>query len=541
MTAALLPAWAQDPSDPPPPLPDRPPELDPIAGNVSKPSVTASALEAAEQFRAVTPWQLRRRFVELAHGAQREWTTRKGIRACGSPLFAPGLKNPGTSLEEWAWCDGKKTWAEEGQGGTYPAVDVQRGILPPRVRGGPYEPHARFVGLSSCGSRYCWRCGPKILALRGELLAIASRLHQERGGALLFMTLTQPHDAHHDLVELLRVQAEVWRMLQQGRWALWFRETFGVVGYYNGADLTHGANGFHPHRHILWFMRRELQEDEWRKMQCALFELWNAGLEAAGYQGPDWAFCKLEVPRHDRDVARYCASAVGLALRQGQALPKETAQNVGKHAAAGHRSIGQIWQDACVYLEKPAPEDPPELHTDYTRALAKRDRAIELAQEIERAYRRRRSWSASKGVQELLHEAAELLELSDVEYQHALSLPRWAYRVMRDSRILSLVLELVERDGAGLRAFDDALYQIWSKSEVSRYSRLAKDGQFFSERRYAPPLETQRCLMVQALRAALVTDERPIPAQLRAIQLTREEAEFTMSWWRRHKDAIELV
>jgi hypothetical protein len=60
----------------------------------------------------------------------------------------------------------------------------------------------------------------------------------------------------------------------------------GYVGRVSTTELTHGAYGWHPHIHELWFFDRRLQAAEIVALQSTLFKAWTVACAAVGLPSP---------------------------------------------------------------------------------------------------------------------------------------------------------------------------------------------------------------------------------------------------------------
>ncbi len=68
------------------------------------------------------------------------------------------------------------------------------------------------------------------------------------------ITATIPHHAGHRLKTVIDALSESWTYLKAGApWARW-ADRIGYVGAIKGSEATHGAAGWHPHVHALFFL-----------------------------------------------------------------------------------------------------------------------------------------------------------------------------------------------------------------------------------------------------------------------------------------------
>lgn len=125
---------------------------------------------------------------------------------------------------------------------------------------------ARFGGLTTCGSGWtCPVCAQRIAEVRRDELSAAMVKHVASGGRAHLVTLTFPHDATWQLSDLMarfdKARA-AWKNSRAYKRILGKEGAAGCIGAVSSLEITHGANGWHPHLHMLVFTRRSLAEDE---------------------------------------------------------------------------------------------------------------------------------------------------------------------------------------------------------------------------------------------------------------------------------------
>jgi hypothetical protein len=103
--------------------------------------------------------------------------------------------------------------------------------------------------LQTCGSIWaCPVCSARIRHARAAIIeAAAVRWVDGFGGRLGFLTLTLRHALGQSLRSLRRALSAAWRRVTQSRW--W--RSLGVFGFFRAVEVTDGANGWHPHLHVL--------------------------------------------------------------------------------------------------------------------------------------------------------------------------------------------------------------------------------------------------------------------------------------------------
>jgi hypothetical protein len=133
-------------------------------------------------------------------------------------------------------------------------------------------------------------CSAKIRVRRGEEVAIGVGDWIKRGGSCYFVTATLPHEHGDALAASLATLADAWRWSTQSASVRRERNLFGVVGNIKSTEVTHGANGWHPHIHsvilteesVPLFDESGANRDMWRWYQ-SLDSRWARSLERVGW------------------------------------------------------------------------------------------------------------------------------------------------------------------------------------------------------------------------------------------------------------------
>ena len=113
---------------------------------------------------------------------------------------------------------------------------------------------AGFSGLATCGSIWaCPVCSAKIEAERREELADGQAGAAERGWQVAFLTITARHHKGDRLDTLWDRLTEVSRAIQQDKTVRDYHQDYGLIGHITRREVTHGANGWHPHIHRILF------------------------------------------------------------------------------------------------------------------------------------------------------------------------------------------------------------------------------------------------------------------------------------------------
>jgi hypothetical protein len=153
---------------------------------------------------------------------------------------------------------------------------------------------AFFAGLQTCGSVWVDPvCSSKISESRRKELQAAIDAHVAQGGAVALLTLTCPHNRGDALESLLTRQGKALKRFWETRQAKELLKALGVVGHVRAWEITHGwlretDNGWHPHFHILLFLR-ELPAGAMDDYQAQAFQVWERACHLAGLSAPSEA------------------------------------------------------------------------------------------------------------------------------------------------------------------------------------------------------------------------------------------------------------
>ena len=170
---------------------------------------------------------------------------------------------------------------------------------------------AFYSGLINCGSVWaCPVCAAKVQERRREEIAQAVNWAHMKGLQPVMVTLTFPHYSWQDLRTLIDQQADALRRLRAG--APWrrFKEAHGYQGLIRSLELTHGANGWHPHTHELWFVDKAVNADLMRDL---VLERWRSCCIRAGLLNPDDPQQVAAFNAHAVDVRGNCSASDYLA------------------------------------------------------------------------------------------------------------------------------------------------------------------------------------------------------------------------------------
>lgn len=145
---------------------------------------------------------------------------------------------------------------------------------------------SHYANLATCGS--VWAC-PVCCALvqqrrRPELARLVSWSY-EQGYKPCMVTFTFPHTAFDSLSDLKAAQKDAFLRLRRGSPWERFKKRCGFRGLVRSLEVTHGANGWHPHTHELWLIDHLTPSQE-SQFLVDLRERWAKCCIAAGLLDP---------------------------------------------------------------------------------------------------------------------------------------------------------------------------------------------------------------------------------------------------------------
>lgn len=112
-----------------------------------------------------------------------------------------------------------------------------------------------LTGLNRCGNIWtCPVCAAKVAESRRAKLSAALVKHLGNGGAAYLLTLTFPHEADHQMAELLEKFTNARQQLQNSRKWKEVMKQAGRIGSVTSLEVTISQeHGWHPHLHLLIF------------------------------------------------------------------------------------------------------------------------------------------------------------------------------------------------------------------------------------------------------------------------------------------------
>jgi hypothetical protein len=293
--------------------------------------------------------------------------------------------------------------------------------------------------LQTCSSIWaCPVCSAIIRQRRAERIeAGAVSWTAQEGRWLAFLTLTVRHGQFDTLEALYAGLAAAWKSLRESRW--W--RQLGWDGFWRSVEVTYGANGWHPHLHLLLFGHGE------------------ADLGAIGRElAPRWRAAVEKVGLRPTTLAR--GSRLQAVNVGGESLAQYLSKVLDEH--------GRPWSPAAELARADMKLGGKGLSPFQILELARDGEKKWLARwyEYERVTRGRRCIESSRGLAELVGVAEvedEDLVAEDEYGEAVLLLHRSEYRLIADAGYASRVLDVAEeRDGPATVRFVEALLRVVS-------------------------------------------------------------------------------
>lgn len=139
---------------------------------------------------------------------------------------------------------------------------------------------AFYNGLMVCGSVWtCPVCAAKVSEKRKNELVKATTLHKANGGYLAMLTLTVRHKRQDNLGKLLEAFNAATLFMMSGKAYHQIRQDMSIVGRVKALEVTHGANGWHPHAHIVVFYENMI---DLKAIEARMYKLWDAACKKFG-------------------------------------------------------------------------------------------------------------------------------------------------------------------------------------------------------------------------------------------------------------------
>jgi hypothetical protein len=294
---------------------------------------------------------------------------------------------------------------------------------------------AHYAGLATCGSIWaCPVCSAKIRNVRALEISTGAAHWDMAGNAVYMLTLTMPHDYGLPLAKLIPAIADGFRSIIAGRAWVRLRKDVGIVGTIRSMEVTHGANGWHPHLHVLVFFDGRPDAEGLAAFALHVRRQWGRHITKAGFRAPNNHGVNIQLCESAAEAGQYIAKT-----QDGRSAGNEIARGDMKQGRSGSRT-------------------PFEILDDFRWTGDAGDR--QLWHEYERATRGRQAITWSKGLRAFLEveveESDEELAAAEVGGDEiaTISNPQWK-RVVQVPGLAVYLLDCAE--AGGLEAVNEAL------------------------------------------------------------------------------------
>jgi hypothetical protein len=208
--------------------------------------------------------------------------------------------------------------------------------------GGGFE-KVQLGNLAICGSHLCPVCGPRVAEVRrGEVAHIldwadGQRLHP------VFLTLTTSSKKGQPLAPMVRAQKEALRIWKQDR--RYKERRPSIVGVVSAFETTHGANGWHPHFHLLLLVKAKTMGRALR-LVAGLRAVWVAAAKAQGLHAGRAGFKAQAGHRAAEYMAKWDLSdevAAGVAKESKDKDKGKTPSQLLRRGYEGDKAASRLW------------------------------------------------------------------------------------------------------------------------------------------------------------------------------------------------------
>ncbi len=162
---------------------------------------------------------------------------------------------------------------------------------------------AHYGNLMVCGSIWlCPICASKISERRKEELLTGFDNFE---GVFVMVTYTLRHNSNERLKVILKKLDNAYKLTTHGRRWQEFKKRYEVVGSVSNLEITHGQNGWHPHKHVVYLLKNVIEFSEFRR---DIENIYLHSLQSSGGSGLAGIALRADiVTNHKTMVAQYIA------------------------------------------------------------------------------------------------------------------------------------------------------------------------------------------------------------------------------------------
>ena len=167
----------------------------------------------------------------------------------------------------------------------YNRVDKNDGV---GVTFNKFRNKANYTNVMRCANAWgCPVCAAIISEHRKCEVKEAMDWWKKQGGSVLLLTLTVPHYSDTDIKQLKKDLKKAYSKFFKGvRASKDMFERWQIKHYISCFEITHGANGFHPHYHVLLFVPYSLGKQSLFGIKQDMYKVWKDCCLKAGLDEP---------------------------------------------------------------------------------------------------------------------------------------------------------------------------------------------------------------------------------------------------------------
>jgi len=204
-----------------------------------------------------------------------------------------------------------------------------------------------FNGVLSCGSLWaCPCCAVRIYTARADEVkhACESWLAASADNVLSMLTLTVRHAAGFELRKMRKGMSAAWRSLWQGRAGQARKRRWALAHFVRSLEVTHGANGWHPHYHVALFQTREHTEGDVDELR----EAWAAAVakHLGAHYAPSWERGIDVRPLSQADyLTKLGLEVASITTKEPRQPGSRSAWQIAQAAARGEVDAVALWRE----------------------------------------------------------------------------------------------------------------------------------------------------------------------------------------------------
>jgi hypothetical protein len=167
----------------------------------------------------------------------------------------------------------------------YNRVDKNDGV---GVTFNKFRNKANYTNVMRCANAWgCPVCAAIISEHRKNEVKESMDWWKKQGGSVLLLTLTVPHYSDTDIKQLKKDLKKAYGKFFKGvRASKDMFERWQIKHYISCFEITHGANGFHPHYHVLLFVPYSLGQGAVQGIKQDMYKVWKDCCLKSGLDAP---------------------------------------------------------------------------------------------------------------------------------------------------------------------------------------------------------------------------------------------------------------